>query len=228
ATAQAYRQRAGRYLGWPPLTVWRRGRADPLRRLHLDRPGEASPLPEPAHAQQAAASLAVRTLARGAGAGLPDPWPDAVTAAARARADDLPDALDQAVTGTDLGLRTPVWWRLVGALQWLVTLAALVGLLWLGLRLLFAALALPDIVTPRVGRVPVPTALLVGGLLAGLLIAVLTRPLVGAGARRAARRATNRLRDSVSQVAEALVVEPVRAVLGRYQRARDALSRAYH
>jgi energy-coupling factor transporter ATP-binding protein EcfA2 len=226
AAQAAYRQRAARRLGWPVLRVWRRGRADPLRRLHLDQPGEASSLPEPAHAQQAAASLAVRRLSRQAGEGLPEPWPIAVAQASRARVADLPDALDQAVTRTDLGLRTPVWWRLVAVVQWLVTLAALVGLVWLGVRLLFSALALGDVVTPKVGRVPVPTALLIGGLLAGLLIAVLTRPLADAGARRARRRATARLRSSVDAVAEELVIEPVRAMLRRYSRARDALARA--
>ncbi len=226
ATELAYRQRAARRLGWPVLQVWRRGRADPLARLHLDQPGEASSLPAPAHAQQAAAALAVRTLGQRAGAGLPDPWPAAVLAAARSSTADLPDALDQSVTGTDLGLRTPVWWRLVGVLQWLVTLAALAGLLWLGLRLLFSALALGDLVTPHVGRVPVPTALLVGGLLAGLLIAVVCRPLSGAGARRARQRAENRLRRAVSGTGTALVVEPVRAVLERYEQAREALERA--
>ncbi len=226
ATELAYRQRAARRLGWPVIQVWRRGRADPLRRLHLDQPGDASSLPEPAQVQAAAASLAVRRLAQHAGRGLPEPWPVAVARAARSRVADLPDALDQAVTRTDLGLRVPFWWRLVAVLQWLVTLAALVGLGWLAVRLVFSALALGDIITPRVGRVPIPTALLVGGLLAGLLIATLTRPLAGFGARRARRRATARLRAAVDTVARELVIEPVRAMLRRYAQARDALARA--
>jgi GTP-binding protein EngB required for normal cell division len=226
AADQAYRQRAARWLGWPVLTIWRRGRADPLRRLHLDQPLEASSLPEAAHTQQAAASLAIRELGGQAGEGLPEPWSDAVSAAARSRAEDLPDALDQAVTGTDLGMRTPMWWRLVGVVQWLVTLAALVGLLWLGLRLLLDALALGELITPKVGRVPVPTALLVGGLLAGLLIAVLTRPLTAAGARRARTRVTGRLRSAIEVVARDLVIAPVEAVLERYNAAGEALNRA--
>jgi GTP-binding protein EngB required for normal cell division len=222
----AYRQRAARWLGWPVLTIWRRGRADPLRRLHLDQPGEASSLPEPAHAQQAAASLAIRELGHQAGEGLPEHWSEAVSAAARSRGGDLPDALDQAVTGTDLGMRTPLWWRFAGVLQWLVTTAALVGLLWLGLRLLLDALALGELITPKVGRVPVPTALLVGGLLAGLLIAVLTRPLAAAGGRRARNRVTARLRSAIEVVARDLVIAPVEAVLRRYHAARDALDHA--
>jgi energy-coupling factor transporter ATP-binding protein EcfA2 len=226
AAEAAYRQRAARWLGWPPLAVWRRGRVDPLRRLHLDRPGEASSLPEPAHTQQAAAALAVRALGQRAGTGLPAPWQRAVTDAARSHADDLPDALDQAVTATDLGMRRPLWWRLVGTAQWLVTLAALVGLVWLLVRLLLGALALGDLVTPTVGRVPVPTGLLVGGLLAGVLIAALSAPLAGTGARRARSRVAARLRTSVEAVAGELVAGPVDTILQRYDLARDALSRA--
>jgi GTP-binding protein EngB required for normal cell division len=227
STGQAYRHRAGRALGWPLARLWRRGRQDPLARLHLDRPGEASSLPEPAHAQRAAVSLAVRTVGDIAGHPLPEPWAAALRAAARSRRNDLPDALDQAVVGTDLGLsRKPLWWRLVGALQWLVTLAALAGLLWLGVRALLAFLGVASLLDPQVGRVPAATLLFVGGLLAGVLLALLVTPLVRAGARRAQRRAQRRLRAAVTEVAREYVIGPVRAVLARYADAREALSAA--
>src|SRR3712207_9523594 len=49
---------------------------------------------------------------------------------------------------------------------------------------------LDDVVPlPRVEGLPLPTLLLVGGLLAGALLALVARPLVGLRARRRARRA---------------------------------------
>jgi GTP-binding protein EngB required for normal cell division len=227
AAGQAYRHRAGRALGWPLARLWRRNRQDPLARLHLDRPGEASSLPEPAHAQRAAVGLAVRTVADTAGRPLPEPWAAALRAAARSRLDDLPDALDRAVVGTDLGLtRRPPWWRLVGALQWLVTLAALAGLLWLGVRALLAFLGVAWLLDPHVGRVPAATLLFIGGLLAGVLLSLLVTPLVRAGARRAGRRVRRRLRAAVTEVAREYVITPVHAVLARYAEAREALNAA--
>ena len=64
---------------------------------------------------------------------LTPPWAAAVRRASVSRLPDLNDALDKAVTGTDLGVaRTPLWWRLVRVLQWLLLLTALGGGLWLG------------------------------------------------------------------------------------------------
>jgi len=242
AAERAYRHRAARSTGWPLARWVRRVRPDPLRRLHLGEraatgtssdtddpttPVPVTSLPVPSPATAATAALAVRTVAGSAAQRLPEPWPAAVVAAARSRLDDLPDALDRAVAGTDLGLdRKPLWWRAVGLLQWLVTLTALVGLVWLGVRYAMFALALPEFDTPKVGLVPLPTALLAGGLLAGLLIAVLVRPLIGIGARRAHDRADTRLRAAVTEVARELVVVPVREVLHGYADARAALATA--
>ena len=147
-----------------------------------------------------------------------------MTAAARSRLGDLPDALDRAVAGTDLGLdRRPLWWRVVGGVQWLVTLAAVVGLGWLVLGYALRALGLPALDNPMVGQVPLPTVLLLGGLLAGLLLAALTRPVVRWAARRARARAEQRLTARVAQVGDEYVLTPVRDVLGSYAQARDAL-----
>ncbi|MGK5444833.1 GTPase [Micromonospora sp. URMC 105] len=234
AVQGAYRHRAGSTTGWPVVRGWRKLRPDPLRRLHLpgpaatDQPEEslvaATSVPDPTAAQRSALGLAVRAVADRCGADLPAPWPEAVTTAARSRLDDLPDALDRAVAGTDLGMdRRPLWWRLVGGVQWLVTFAALVGLGWLVLGYALRALGLPALDNPRVGEVQLPTLLLLGGLLAGLLVAAVTRPVVRWAARRARQRAEKRLTAAVAEVGEAYVRSPVRAVLDRYGQARDAL-----
>ncbi|XTZ19034.1 GTPase [Micromonospora echinospora] len=238
AVEAAYRHRAASATGWPLVRGWRRLRPDPLRRLHLPGPGAAggsadepsakpvaaTSVPDPTAAQRSALGLAVRAVAERAGGDLPGPWPGAVTGAARSRLGDVPDALDRAVAGTDLDVpERPLWWRLVGTLQWLVTLTAVAGLAWLVLGYALRALGLPDPDEPMVGEVPLPTLLLLGGLLAGLLVAAVTRPVVRWAARRTRLRAERRLTAAVAGVGEEHVLTPVRAVLASYADARDAL-----
>ncbi|OJF11384.1 ABC transporter [Couchioplanes caeruleus subsp. caeruleus] len=243
ATAGAYRHRALASTGWPLLRGVRKLRPDPLKRLHIssdkpvaDEPAGNAPaqeiapvprtsLPEADAAQKSAVGLSVRAVAARAAAPIPDVWAPALTVAARSRLGDLPDALDRAVAKTDLGMsRKPFWWTAVGLLQWLLTIAAVAGLGWLLAGYAVRALGLPKFDNPQVGEVPLPTLLLLGGLVLGLLLAVLLRPLVNAGATRAGRRAEQRLRASVTEVGREYVVAPVREVLNGYAQAREALT----
>ena len=64
----------------------------------------------------------------------------------------------------------------------------------------FAYLQLPG-PSLHVGRAPVPTLLLLGGLLLGLLTSLLARPFVSAGAARRRARARRSLDAGVRQVA---------------------------
>ncbi|GAB1688265.1 GTPase family protein [Krasilnikovia sp. M28-CT-15] len=239
AAGNAYRHRAVASTGWPLVRGLSRLRPDPLRRLHLgsppsdqgDNPGTDAPapvartsLPEASAAQRAAVTLSVRAVATRAAAALPAVWAPPLHTAARSRAGDLPDALDRAVAATDLGLgRTPLWWRAAGLLQWLLTLAALAGLGWLITGYALRALGLPQPHHPTVGTVPLPTLLLLGGLILGVLLAWLLKPVIAVGARRARRRAEQRLRVAVTEVAREYVVAPVREVLNGYAQAREAL-----
>jgi hypothetical protein len=68
--------------------------------------------------------------------------------------------------------------------------------------------------------------LLLGGVLLGLLLALLGRFLVSATARSRARAADRRLRSAIASVAEELVVTPVRAELAAYDTVREGLARA--
>ncbi|GGK95138.1 hypothetical protein GCM10012284_31470 [Mangrovihabitans endophyticus] len=230
ATGNAYRHRAAASTGWPVLRGLRRLRPDPLRRLHLPESTESeivprSSLPEPDAAQRSAVGLSVRAVADRAAAPIPAIWAAPLNAAARSRSADLPDALDRAVATTDLGVsRRPLWWRVVGLLQWVVTLAAVVGLGWLIAGYAVRVLGLPEFDTPKVGEVPLPTLLLLGGLLAGLLLWLLITPVINWAAGRARKRAEQRLRASVTEVAREQVVAPVREVLNAYAQAREALT----
>ena len=207
-------RRAGAHTSWPPVRWLARLRPDPLRRLHLAPRSAAeadvtrTSLPPAGPAQRATAATAVRDHADAALAGAPDAW----VLAARARLDTaaLPDALDHAVARTPLLPERPVWWwRVAGALQWLLLAAAVTGALWLGGIALLAYLQLPDPVTPVWGPAPAPTVLLVGGVLAGLLVAALGAIAGRLGARARARAARRRLRASVAEVAQRLVLTPL-------------------
>ena len=219
--------------GWP-VTRWaRRLRPDPLRRLRLDkhRKGEVpvmtrSSLPQATPTQRSRVELATRRVADRAGQGLTTRWQDATRAAAVPPGEDLADALDQAVVGTDLGARTPLWWRAIGALQAVVAIGAAVGLGWLIALGVTGWLQLPQPRTPYAGPLPVPTLLAVGGLLLGALVGVLVRVLAGVGARRRAARARTRLHAAIAAVAEQRVLAPVGSVLRDHRETRAQLAAA--
>ncbi|MDI6102888.1 50S ribosome-binding GTPase [Actinoplanes sp. NEAU-A12] len=235
STAGAYRHRAAAATGWPLVRGLRRLRPDPLRRLHLAEPVKTdsvstdvvprTSVPEADAAQKSAVGLSVRAVAARAAAPLPEVWAPALNSAARSRTADLPDALDRAVAQTDLGLeKPPVWWRAVGVVQWVLLATAAAGLGWLIVGYALAALGLPEIDGPAVGAVPLPTLLLLIGLLGGILLWLVLRPIIEAGARRAGRRAEQRLRTAITEVGRGHVVAPVREVLNAYAQAREALS----
>ena len=227
AARQSYVYRAVGYTGWPVTRWLRRLRGDPLRRLRLagplrDEPIGATAVPPPSPAARAHVAVATRSLGEAAGQGLPHPWPEVMREAARSRAPDVVDALDVAVARTDLRHdHTPLWWRAVGLVQLLFLGVALAGVIWLGVRWVFFALALPPLPVPSAGRVAVPTLMFVDGLLAGI-----ARIAVALAARRHATRVHRALTRSVDAVADELVLRPVAQVRADYVTAHDALAAA--
>jgi hypothetical protein len=240
AVGKAWRLRGGLATGWPVLSWIAKFKPDPLRRLHLDRLGagrkrkEIDPagvgrtsLPATSGVQKARVETALRALADEAAAGLPRGWSDAIKRAARSAEDVLPDRVDRVIATTDLDLAAHRrWWQLIRVLQWLLVAAVLVGLGWLASAAVLAYLQLPPL--PRVTwwGLPAPTVLAVGGVLAGLLLAGISRIGVEVGARRRVARARQALRSSIAKVTGELVVAPVRAEQERYEQARLALERA--
>ncbi|GAA1840360.1 GTPase [Microlunatus capsulatus] len=240
AVDKAWRLRGGLATGWPVLAWLAKFKPDPLRRLHLDRLGsggrrrEIDPsgvgrtsLPATTGVQKARVDTALRSLADTASSGMSRGWVDAVRAAARSGEGQLSDALDRAVAGTDLDLSGHRrWWQAVRVLQWALVAAVVAGLVWLGSAFVLAYLRLPPLPDVLWWGLPAPTVLTLGGVVAGLLVAALSRIGVVVGARRRARRARAALRRSVAAVADRLVVEPLRLERQRYDDARAALDRA--
>jgi GTP-binding protein EngB required for normal cell division len=219
--------------GWPLVRWVRKLRPDPLERLHLGGGEDGAvvartSLPAPGAVQQAAVARALREVRDAAGEGLPPAWRDDLRRTAEDAEQRLPDRLDRAVGGTDLGTtRTPLWQRGVGGLQWLLLVVALAGALWLLALVALGFFQLDDVVPlPRVEGLPLPTLLLVGGLLAGALLALVTRPFVGARARRRGRRAELRLDAAVEAVAQEEVLAPLADVREDHDRFCAAVRRA--
>ncbi len=246
AVGRSWRRRGRVATGWPLLAWIAALRPDPLRRLHLD------PIPRsrrrreieagvdgryaPTHVQ--ATSLApargvpaaqvdgaLRDLGATASGGMPTGWADAVRAAARSRAADLPDALDRAISSTNLQMhRDRRWWTVVRVCQWALIAVAVVGLGWLAADGALVWFQLPPLPPVRWWGLPAPTVLVAGAVVCGLVLGGISRIGVEVGARRKVNTARRALLGKIDTEVRDLVVAPVTAELARYATARDNLA----
>ncbi len=232
AVDRAVRERTRAVTGFP-LTRWLRRlrRRDPVRRLKLSLVGQRlrpsrTALPTSTPVSAAMVDLAVRALADSAGASLPAPWRRIVRDVALRGREELVRSVDEAVSSTELDVgRHPWWTRVITPLQWTLAVAALVGAGWLLASAVLAWLRLPPLPDYPAGRVPLPTLLLGVGVAGGWLLAGLGRAMSRLTGRRAGRRADRRLRQAISAVAGARVLEPVAAELSAHTGLVDALTR---
>ena len=239
AVAAAHRRRGVHAAGWPPTRWLSRLKPDPLRRLGLDRRSERSAepaggeddvavprtsLPPPSAVATAAVSAAIRRVHDDVSGGLPDTWRDRLATVANSRRGDLDDALDRAVGTTRLPTDRPRWWRVAGVVQWVLAAALGAGLLWLLAIFVVAWLNLPSLPTAEVGRLPLPTVLVIGGAAAGLIVAALARWATGLGARRRASVARRRLVAAATDVGRQLVIAPLDAELASMARLHELVA----
>ncbi len=172
-------------------------------------------LPEPTPAQRARIDSAVRAEINRATDGLSGTWKAAVAAAGRANDEDLSDALDLAVGKVELPLHgQPRWWSLIGRIQWTLLGIAALGAVWLVVLAALGWLQI-ELDSPLVLGLPLPTVMLLGGVLLGLLTAGLGRRAARIGGRRRAALAERALRTAVEGVAGTLIVDPMSAELRR-------------
>ncbi|MFZ2550192.1 MAG: hypothetical protein WAX12_19625, partial [Candidatus Microthrix subdominans] len=230
AVAASHRRRSAHVAGWPPTRWVGRLRPDPLRRLGLDerlttrrRHGGAhnaaghdhtvtvprTSRPAPSAIAEAGMDEALRNLSDHVGTGLPHRWRNRLDDVAKARRGELPDALDRAVGSVDLPTRRPGWWSVASTAQWLFTAAMVVGVVWLIVIGVVAALGLPKLPTPSVGQISWPTMLGLGGAVCGILVALVVGWAAAVGARRRAALARRALVEATASVAEQLVIRPV-------------------
>ena len=239
AVEDDYRRESLARTGWV-FTRWgRKIKPDPLGRLRLKSSvltevdvsdvravlGRSS-IPAPSPAARSAVRLATRELIDQASAGLPVPWALAVADVAEPEEDRLDQVLDRAVVGTSLRARSPRWWPVLGVLQWVLGVAAVLGLVWLVALGVLGWLQLPPVDTPALGPLSYPFLLLVGGLLLGIGLAELSRAATRRGAVRRRALIAGRLDEAIGRVADEGLVAPVREVLDRHRDVRSNLEQA--
>jgi GTPase Era involved in 16S rRNA processing len=221
AVERSIRSRAARAVAWPPAALvaglGRRRENEQLAGHRSDSP------PQAVAVQRAAVDNGIRELADEASRGLAAPWADGVRQAATARLEETDDALDRGLSSVDLRAdRLPGWVSLVRVLQWLAFLGAVGSGVW------WAVLAsqgtLDD--APEVAGFPLPPVVLAGGLVLGLLLWLLFRPLVGGAARARGDAADDALREVVSDVLAKQVVAPTNGALASYSAFRSGIQHA--
>lgn len=251
AATASYRRAAGQHTGWI-LTRWMsRLKADPLRRLHLGQQDEtksaskaeksagmlgsdsenapelvASSLPPLSAAQKAGMANAVRQYSKQMAARVDEPWKRSMKEAALSREAELPELLERDMVRIDYGLgRTRAPWVIFNALQWIALLSALVGVGWLTLisGMAYLQIQLPPAPTPEGSPVPLPTLLLLLGVLLGIASAGVGRLLTAMGSRYYARKLRGRLQTGVEKAVQSCVVAPVQLEAKRLNAYRKAL-----
>ena len=251
AATASYRRAAGQHTGWI-LTRWMsRLKADPLRRLHLGQQDEtkstskaaksagmlgsdsenapelvASSLPPLSAAQKAGMANAVRQYSKQMAARIDEPWKRSMKEAALSREAELPELLERDMVRIDYGLgRTRAPWVIFNALQWIALLSALAGVGWLTLisGMAYLQIQLPPAPTPEGSPVPLPTLLLLLGVLLGIASAGVGRLLTAMGSRYYARKLRGRLQTGMEKAVQSCVVAPVQQEAKRLNAYRKAL-----
>ncbi|RLZ02988.1 ABC transporter [Kocuria tytonicola] len=236
AAARSYRLRAGKHTGWIATRWLARFRKDPLKRLHIEShdrtsdPGvHRTSLPPMNASQKASADSAVRGFADEVSRGAGEPWRRSVRTAARSHQETLPDALDQAVARTRFSARGASWWWIAfDVLQWLAMAVTVLGLLWLlGLFLAdYFQLQLPPPPTVEGFPLPVPTLMVVAGVVLALFLALTGAVIASLASRVRARTVRRRLLRSVRETAHDTVQVPVERELRAHREFTAALDRA--
>jgi hypothetical protein len=176
--------------------------------------------PISAPAQRARVDLAVDVTIAASAEALPERWADAVREGVLFGAeDDLTMALDRQIAAVDLQLTTPPWWWLVAAVQYLLALAGVIGVL--GLAVLGGAGLIGH---PFGTSVALPVVALVVGLAGGALLAATTWWALSTGARRRRAEAEVAMHAAVEAVVQERVIVPIRVVLGQHRATRLALT----
>lgn len=240
AAGASYERRARKAIGLP-LLRWLRRMPDPLERLHLAAPKKAVDefgQKKAIGASSLVASASVRSAALGevrryvqeTASALPTQWKRAVLDDSAQRAEELLDECDGIIATSDLGQTTkPAWWSLVNVLQWISTLVALAGLVWLILlhAVDWLKIELPDPL--MVGVFPLPALMLIGGVLLSLVLWGVSTVVARRGAARLRKRIAKDLSKKITARAEENLLAPIQGAMadyGRFWKAFGALQKA--
>ena len=196
--------------GWPATRWARRVRKQPFADVPVAT-GNAG--------AEARVDVALRDATESVGEGLGAPWPAAVRHAVDAGREQLVAELgrvtvDQARSTLD----RPRWWGLAAWWQRIFGLATAAGAAWLIALAVMGGLLRLDtdplaIDVPGVDWLPIPTALLLGGAVLGLLGAFVAKLGNAAGAKRRAIGVRKSIGQATADVADVHAITPMNSVL---------------
>jgi energy-coupling factor transporter ATP-binding protein EcfA2 len=228
AMASARGAQAARLTGWPAgrLLGGRRDRVPALRASGVAAVARRAADAAAGQAQQSEVDNAIRAFADAVGGGLPEPWAGSLREAARRNAGMVPQALADAVylAATAGRSRPPVWWRLVTAWQWLLTMLAVAGIAGSVVIGVARATGHRDGWISETSLIPWLLVMAAAMLLLGYVTAVSCRSLAVAAADRERESAERAMRDRVAGVTQALVFLAAGSEIAQYERFRRELA----
>lgn len=222
----AYHHRRIRACGWLPFQLFRRFHPDPLGRLHLGGGGSDSI----SHVDldglmgPAGVSVALHRAARDLTQGRPERWGLRLGDIIRAQSSSLTQEVQRGIARTDLSMgRQPRWWAAMNIFQSMLWLCSLAGATWLGGVFVANTYLFISFELPMWGQIPVPTALLIGGVLGTMCIGMACAILGAFGAHRHGKLARRALRQSVALVVDEHLLVPLQIEDARQQAIIDKL-----
>ena len=186
-------------------------------------------LPELDAASKAVANKGLRDYSAAAARDVPSAWASAIADRTEEISQDLPSELDQAAARTKLPAQPSKGWNVLAVVQWLALLAALVGVIWY-----LVVAFVPGVLTPLLGGDlvpdvegwPIPTLLILAGLLTGILIGLVTTVFGGIIGARVKRKTRQALTKEVAATSQTAVVEPLQRIRDDYDRFAQTITTA--
>jgi len=215
AMESAYELRAVDYMGWPISRAVARLRRDPLRKMRLTALREElrGAFTGPIGAQQGDVDNALQGVTDGVAADLPDAWQGSVRQAARVRAEELPDALGQALKDTLPAFnQVPRWWWPTKTWQYFLVFLSVLGVGWTLLLIVYGVFGLGSEPTPLIsdaGLLPYVALVVLCPLGIGFLTASMCRNMTALSAAKHGERVEQHMRDRIAMVARQMVLDPV-------------------
>ena len=219
--ASAREALAARFTGWPVARLVR-GRRAPVKSLRA-----STAVGQAGQGQQSEVDNAITALADSVGSGLPDPWPASLRDVARSNAPRVPSALATAVAEAvpaGESARVPVWWRLITGWQWLLTVLAVVGVVWAIVITVGHSGKERSTLLGDVSLIPWLLIMAAAVLLLGFLTASGCQNMALLAAERERERAERAMSERVAGVARDLVLVPLGQEIAQYERFRHDLA----
>ena len=220
----ARERRAASFIGWLPgrLAARLRGAGPTSARKLLAGDGAGT-----TKAQRSDIDNAITVFADEVGSSLPEPWSRTVRAAARSRADEAQTALGAAVAaGLPSRDKVTGWWRLIAAVQWLLMLLTVAGLVWIALILSLHGSRKSSSLVSDTSLVPWLAVMVAALLLLGWLVESWCQNMVVLAADREREQANQAIMSRVAAVTSELVLAPVGRELADYEHFRTELTAA--